>query len=86
MMATCKDCLHYEVCVRFDRIVDFPVDDGVCLEFEYKTKYVEQKRGRWVRYPHGSGIYCSECKRKRRYKDERDNYCPNCGAKMDKES
>lgn len=44
---------------------------------------VEVVHGRWIRYPHGSGIYCSECKHKRRYKDEQDNYCPNCGAKMD---
>ena len=38
--------------------------------------------GRWIRYEHGSGIYCSRCRRKRRYKDAHDNYCPNCGADM----
>lgn len=41
------------------------------------------RHGDWVKYPHGSGIYCSECHKKRRYKDIHDEYCPNCGAKMD---
>ena len=44
---------------------------------------VEVVHGRWIRYEHGSGIYCSHCRHKRRYKDEHDNYCPNCGAVMD---
>jgi hypothetical protein len=44
---------------------------------------VEVVHARWVRYEHGSGIYCSYCRHKRRYKDANDNYCPNCGAKMD---
>lgn len=41
------------------------------------------RHGEWVKYPHGSGIYCSECHKRRRYKDIHDEYCPNCGAKMD---
>jgi hypothetical protein len=44
---------------------------------------VEVVHARWLRYEHGSGIYCSHCRHKRRYKDANDNYCPNCGAKMD---
>lgn len=42
------------------------------------------RHGRWIKYEHGSGIYCSECRHKRRYRDMYDNYCPNCGARMDK--
>lgn len=42
------------------------------------------RHGRWIKYEHGSGIYCSECRHKRRYRDMNDNYCPNCGAKMDR--
>lgn len=38
--------------------------------------------GEWIRYPHNSGIYCSLCKYKRRYRDIHDAFCPNCGAKM----
>ena len=48
----------------------------------YTAGYRKQSEGEWVRYPHGSGIYCSLCKRKRRHKDIKDSYCPNCGAKM----
>lgn len=39
-MATCKDCLHYDVCERFGRTVDFSVDDGVCLDFADRSRYV----------------------------------------------
>lgn len=46
---------------------------------------VEVRHGEWIRYPHGSGIHCSLCRHKRRYKDANDAYCPNCGAKMDGE-
>ena len=44
---------------------------------------VEVVHWRWIRYEHGSGIYCSNCRHKRRYRDAHDNDCPNCGAKMD---
>ena len=40
------------------------------------------RHGEWIKYPHNSGIYCSRCRHKRRYKDANDNYCPNCGADM----
>ena len=29
----CKDCLHYEVCKHHSCVVEFEVDDGVCLYF-----------------------------------------------------
>ena len=48
----------------------------------FEKGYRKQSEGEWVRYPHGSGIYCSLCKHKRRYRDINDAYCPNCGAKM----
>ena len=48
----------------------------------YNAGYRKQSEGEWIRYPHGSGIYCSICKHKRRYRDINDAYCPNCGAKM----
>ena len=47
---------------------------------------VERVRGEWIRYPHGSGIYCSRCHKKRRYKDTDDSFCPRCGADMRKEN
>lgn len=35
---TCKDCLHYDVCERCGKTVDFPVDDGVCLDFADRSR------------------------------------------------
>lgn len=46
---------------------------------------VEVRHGEWIKHPHGSGIFCSLCRHRRRYKDINDAYCPNCGAKMDGE-
>ena len=65
-----------------------PTDcDLMCEMFGFMTNlvnagYRKQSEGEWVKYPHNSGIYCSLCKHKRRYRDIRDAYCPNCGAKM----
>lgn len=66
------------------------------------VEYAEQKHGRWVdRYggKYANQLYeCSECKEKALYKvsvstlfnefivQELSDYCPNCGAKMDKEA
>lgn len=44
--------------------------------------YRKQSEGEWIKYPHNSGIYCSLCKHKRRYRDIHDAFCPNYGAKM----
>ena len=35
-MAKCTDCLHFDVCKKYGTVVDFDVDDGVCLYFEKK--------------------------------------------------
>jgi hypothetical protein len=48
----------------------------------YNAGYRSRAEGEWIKYPHNSGIYCSLCKHKRRYRDIHDAYCPNCGAKM----
>ena len=52
------------------------------IENTPEADVAEVKHGEWVRYPHGSGIYCSRCRHKRRYRDIHDAYCPHCGAKM----
>lgn len=33
-MKYCKDCWGYSGCKAQGRTVDFPVDDGVCLDFD----------------------------------------------------
>ncbi len=61
----------------------YDVDCDFCKATHlYNAGYRKQSEGEWVKYPHGSGIYCSLCKHKRRYRDINDAYCPNCGAKM----
>ena len=74
----CDKCKHNEQCAYCDI-------DKVLLPFEeaVDADVVVEMVGHWIKYPHNSGIYCSLCKKKRRYKDIHDNYCPNCGAKMD---
>lgn len=39
----------------------------------------------WEKYSIGKGIYyrCSECLYNLSYTDNKTNYCPNCGAKME---
>ena len=44
----------------------------------------ERKVGKWVKNEHTFWT-CSECGWVNKYNRERYAYCPNCGAKMDKE-
>ena len=55
-------------------VADYLIDNGVMV----------QKQGRWKQARHTEApLYiCSKCD-KSEYKQH--NYCPNCGAKMDKE-
>lgn len=51
---------------------------------------VEVRHGRWVSVQHKLARVCSVCNRDEPYKfadvdADVYNYCPNCGAKMDKE-
>lgn len=76
---TCEDtpmCPESSVCHR--------VSCQQCKEARLllNAGYRKQTEGEWIRYPHNSGIYCSLCKHKRRYRDIHDAFCPNCGAKM----
>lgn len=85
-MATCKSCLHIDVCTVTRRHGGRYLTE--CPRFKDKTKYVEQKRGKWEEtIKHGMlsasnniGCVCSCCCK---WSDNDYNYCPNCGAKMD---
>ena len=99
-MATCKECLRYEVCRAdgnvFSHIIsDHDVASDICPHFKDKTKYVEQKHGRWekwwcedyITYFHRCSV-CGEdalTKEETAHDEVLSNYCPNCGAKMDLE-
>ena len=75
-VADCTDCPHFSAdnpCDEFAATADMLISNGVIV----------QKRGRWKRYKNGAKE-CPNCG----YMFARlhpDHYCPNCGAKMDKE-
>ena len=89
-MATCKDCVHYEVCIFHITGNEYEK----CMHFKNKADVVPVKHGFWKS---GKGSYstssCSECGWKIPYTDDyfvikqlyNIRYCPNCSAKMDGE-
>lgn len=90
-MATCKDCIHFEVCDSGRHIGEYEIDDGVysdgveneCLTFKNKADYAEVKHGEWKASVMGTGApHCSVCNG---VAPSRYIYCPHCGAKMDGE-
>ena len=90
MMATCKECLHEEACVLNEAYWVKHNADQACHAFKDKSKFVELKHGQWKVFD-GDGSWrvdiCSLCGKRMHYVDYAlpDNYCPNCGAKMDGE-
>ena len=80
-MATCKECLHFEVCRAngnvFSHIIGgHDVASDICPHFKDKAKYIEQKHSQWDK-----NGYCS-CGFWTCYCGDYD-YCPKCCAKMD---
>ena len=93
-MATCKECLHFEVCDSGRHIGEYIEDDGVysdgvekeCHAFKYAADVVEVKHGEWI--VDDNITECSYCHKE--YVTARGmlqlkefDYCPNCSAKMD---
>lgn len=82
-MATCKDCLHYEVCqYHITEETDMTVNE-CSHEFKDKSQYAEVKRGKWLWKSNGyrHRYECSVCQTGLSLLF-RTNYCPKCGAKM----
>lgn len=86
-MATCKDCVHYEVC-------RFPYRQNIikCKSFKNKADLVEVKHGYWRDTEYGT---CSVCNRSISEIYDADSSmaygildeltaCPYCGADMRK--
>lgn len=67
----CDKCIHNHICC------DEGKDEGLtfCADF-----MEERKRGYWVNNHNGT-FTCTECGTKH----SKSNWCPNCGASMDKE-
>ena len=95
-MATCKDCLHEKVCDALIKsgcpYLDEEIPaDAFCMVFKNKADLVPKSEGEWVskeliskskrgRTIHYATYKCSVCgKWNGKHKQ---NYCPNCGAKM----
>lgn len=60
-MADCTKCLHLDVCGE-----DHKENIMLCDDFKDRSKWVEQKHGRWERcggdlHSSGYAIYCSAC-------------------------
>ena len=62
------------------------MDNYTATELAYNNGYEQGKKdavmhGRWVVWTEKFlGVFCSEC---HKLADNKFNYCPNCGAKMD---
>lgn len=99
-MATCKDCLHLDVCYMVEHYgVDTDEDnqENDCYQFKDRSKWVEQKHGRWESANDGTH-FCPHCGCDAPYTwddidrhffnsaddvpDRPSNYCPNCGSCM----
>lgn len=94
MMASCKDCLHYDVChIRQKSISLDPMKCGYkCPDFKNKSDFQEVKHGKLNHIvDFGNGIcvgYCSHCGTEHRGKNPSllkysYKYCRWCGTKLD---
>ena len=54
-MFNCKNCIHNNVCDKFEELVRYMIENGQdCFEFKDRTKYVEV-------------IQCKDCKKSKRH-------------------
>lgn len=94
-MATCKDCVHFEVCrgEYAEGIEQLLTCDG-CEDFKDRSRFVELPHAEWIEDEdmYGDPIYhCSNCNEHFVLEEgtPTDNcyfYCPSCGAKMDEQA
>lgn len=83
---TCKDCVHYSVCViveHSDANYDHYSEYG-CEDFKNKADFAKVKHGKWHLETDGSGT-CSICGTHQYYVwdvDNWQNFCGHCGADM----
>ena len=85
-MATCKECIHYSVCMARTH------ENTLCDHFKNKSDFQEVKHGMWIKkefqgvidiktFETSKHFFCSICDKDN--KQSMNNYCSNCGAKMD---
>jgi hypothetical protein len=95
-MATCKDCVHYDVCKGYlIECAEHGEAEEIlnpCANFKNKADFVEVKHGHWIKHgkPYDYDIECSVCGEVQEYGLEnaeeinRFKFCTNCGADMRK--
>lgn len=76
--------------IKWERDVALAQLEEYGVSLGEKVDVVEVRHGRWVSVQHKLARVCSVCNRDEPYKfadvdADVYNYCPNCGAKMDKE-
>ena len=89
-MATCKNCLHFEVCDSGRHIGEYIEDDGIysdgveneCPTFKSTDEVEEVVHARWEINSDGYSPYCSHCKTEPK-NGVMSKRCLECGAKMD---
>ena len=96
-MASCKDCIHENVCEKLcpRGLLPYQSDEYpaelFCLEFKNKADVMEVKHGEWepivkqdsyLEPPYGDTCKCSVCGYVIDVSETVYNYCPNCGADM----
>lgn len=87
-MARCPDCIH-QYCCKYDRFFGVNEVENKCIYFKPTADVVEVKHGEWLSNAQTDEYICSECDGIAPVDSEKEefyesNYCPNCGAKMDK--
>lgn len=92
-MATCKDCIHYDLCLEIGDEAAKELPEGAekeCKCFKNKDDFVEVKHGIWTLARSGRKVVCSCCETPAPFKKKEtyhalwsSEYCPHCGAKMD---
>ena len=93
-MATCKDCVHFEVCREYAAGLEQLLTCDSCDDFKDRSRFVELSHAEWVEDEdmYGDPIYrCSNCNEhfvleEGTPTDNCYSYCPNCGAKMDEQA
>ena len=92
----CKNCYHRAACDAWVRNATTLYDDYIysvenCPYHKPTADVVEVKHGYWI-YDYSAGKLggtdaplCEKCSVCGEYTVDEENFCPNCGAKMDAE-
>lgn len=82
-MAKCERCYHKPICIyNAFNVYNNSLENEECEHFKDKSE-LPCKYGKWLINCDGYYPYCSECGEEP-VRNRMSNYCPNCGARMEK--